>query len=358
MGRGGQSPPRPFREPRRNANVGDLVKSQTAFGTRLGRSLVGLFLVLAVGAVFGIAARQASAYGTYEHGGITTCAVCHQDGHTDRKPVNEVCNTCHPIYRVPSDSTTCWTCHTPGQDMSGFRNDAACTSVCHLPDGTNSYHAGHADRSATCSTCHPLTASLTDPGGSPHHTRRQPPAPLVASFVPVAAAVGNPVTLTGTGFIGAYAVSFNGTPATEFTVISGTQITAIVPVGATSGPIDVATPSGTGTSATSLDIITVVIAKVTLKVGTTSVALGRTMRLTGALTPVSIAESRVDLTVKFRTSGGWRTAGIGFATTASSGAYAWVYRPLRRGHYRVRATLAETAAHTAAHSRWAAFTVR
>lgn len=322
------------------------------------RSIVGLVLGLTVVAMLGIAAQQAMAYRTYVHGGIDSCAVCHLDGHTRWKPVNEVCNTCHPTYAVPSASTTCWTCHAPGQDMSGARTDASCTSACHLEDGTTITHVGHADRPATCSTCHPLTASLTDPAGSPHHTRPLPPAPTVAGFLPAAAAVGDAVTVTGTGFTGASAVAFNGASAIVFKVISGTRITAIVPAGASSGPITVATLGGTGTSATSLSVITFVKARVTLRVADTSVALGKIVRLSGALSPVSLAGSSVDIAVKLKSNGSWTTTRTTSASTGPTGAYAWVYRNLRKGSYRVRTTMAETAAHSAAHSQTVAFRVR
>jgi len=342
-----------------NANPGDLVNSQTAHSRRR-RSLVGLFLALAVFAGIGIAAPQALAYATYVHGSIDTygCEECHLNGHTLDPPVNEVCNTCHPGYALPSVSTMCWTCHAPGQDMSGARTDASCTAVCHLVDGTTSTHVAHTDRSSMCSTCHPLTASVTDAAGSPHHTLPRPPAPVLAAFLPTSGVVGDLVTLTGSGLIGAYAVSLNGTSATVFHLISGTQITAIVPGGATSGPIAVTTPGGTGTSATSLNVITAVTARVTLRAGTTSLLLGKTVRLTGALTPASLAGNRVHLIVKVRTNGEWTTARSAFLSTKKAGAYAWIYRPPRRGRYRVQATIAKTSAHSAAQSQRAAFTVR
>ena len=322
------------------------------------RSIVGLVLGLTVVAMLGIAAQQAMAYRTYVHGGIDSCAVCHLDGHTRWKPVNEVCNTCHPTYAVPSASTTCWTCHAPGQDMSGARTDASCTSACHLVDGTIITHVAHADRPATCTTCHPLTASLTDPAGSPHHTRPLPPAPAIAEFLPTSAAVGDRVTVTGASFAGARAVAFNGASATEFTVISDTRITALVPAGATSGPITVTTLGGSGTSATSLSVIVFVKAQLTLRAADTSVALGKTVRLTGKLMPASLAGSSVDITVKIESNGSWTTARTTSVSTGPTGAYAWVFRNLRRGSYRVRATVAETAAHSAAHSQTVAFRVR
>jgi hypothetical protein len=61
------------------------------------------------------------------------------------------------------------------------------------------------------------------------------PVPTITSFSPTSGSVGTVVTITGTGFLGASAVKFNGTVATTFTVNSDTQITATVPTGATTG---------------------------------------------------------------------------------------------------------------------------
>jgi cytochrome c peroxidase len=62
-------------------------------------------------------------------------------------------------------------------------------------------------------------------------------------FTPTFGPVGTGVTITGTNFIGATAVSFNGVAAT-FTVSPSGTITTTVPVGATTGPITVTTGSG------------------------------------------------------------------------------------------------------------------
>jgi hypothetical protein len=48
------------------------------------------------------------------------------------------------------------------------------------------------------------------------------------------------------------AVTFDGVPATTFSVASDSQLTAQVPDGASTGPIAVTTPLGTGTSPTDL----------------------------------------------------------------------------------------------------------
>ncbi|TML42416.1 MAG: hypothetical protein E6G27_04665 [Actinobacteria bacterium] len=83
-----------------------------------------------------------------------------------------------------------------------------------------------------------------------------PAAPLsISSFTPASAAVGAPVTLTGTGFTGLSSVAFNGITATVVTGLSDTSVTATVPAGATTGPITVTTPGATATSAASLTVI-------------------------------------------------------------------------------------------------------
>jgi hypothetical protein len=76
-------------------------------------------------------------------------------------------------------------------------------------------------------------------------------APMVVVFLPANGVVGTSVTITGTGFADSSAatgVAFNGTAATSFTVDSDTQITATVPVGATTGPVAVTDAEGTGAS--------------------------------------------------------------------------------------------------------------
>jgi len=56
---------------------------------------------------------------------------------------------------------------------------------------------------------------------------------------------GNSVTITGTGFTGATSVTFGGTPAVSYTVVSDTTITAVVPGGAAGATsVVVTTPAG------------------------------------------------------------------------------------------------------------------
>ena len=73
------------------------------------------------------------------------------------------------------------------------------------------------------------------------------PAPVIASFSPSSAITGTIVTITGNNFSNATGVGFGGTPATSFTVVSPTTITAVVGDGA-SGAVSVVTPGGTATT--------------------------------------------------------------------------------------------------------------
>jgi hypothetical protein len=72
--------------------------------------------------------------------------------------------------------------------------------------------------------------------------------PTLSSFSPTAAGTGQTVTISGTNFTGATIVSFGGTPATSFTVVSATSIAAVVGAGAT-GSVSVTTSNGIGSRA-------------------------------------------------------------------------------------------------------------
>ena len=79
--------------------------------------------------------------------------------------------------------------------------------------------------------------------------------PEITSFTPVSGPVGTSVTISGSNFLGATSVEFNGVSASfDPTGVTATSIVAIVPPGATTGTISVTTPSGTGTSAASFSV--------------------------------------------------------------------------------------------------------
>jgi hypothetical protein len=74
-------------------------------------------------------------------------------------------------------------------------------------------------------------------------------APTISSVVPASGTVGGgtSVLIVGSGFTGANAVNFGGTAASQFAVITDTQVTATTPAG--SGPVAVTITTAAGTSA-------------------------------------------------------------------------------------------------------------
>ncbi|HEY8029287.1 MAG TPA: IPT/TIG domain-containing protein [Gaiellaceae bacterium] len=72
--------------------------------------------------------------------------------------------------------------------------------------------------------------------------------PSISSFTPSSGPVGTPVTINGSHLTGVSAVSFNGTAAASFTVVSDTEIDAVVAPGTATGAITVTGPSGSRTT--------------------------------------------------------------------------------------------------------------
>ncbi len=62
--------------------------------------------------------------------------------------------------------------------------------------------------------------------------------------IPASGKVGSAVKILGTSLTGATSVTFNGVPTT-FSVVRASEITTTIPVGATSGEVQVMTPTGT-----------------------------------------------------------------------------------------------------------------
>jgi hypothetical protein len=73
------------------------------------------------------------------------------------------------------------------------------------------------------------------------------PTPTISSFSPQMAAKGQTVTISGTNFTGVRSVSFGGTTTAQFTVVSPSQIRAVVPANAKSDTIAVVNGSGRAT---------------------------------------------------------------------------------------------------------------
>ena len=231
----------------------------------------------------------------------------------------------------------CWTCHSPGQDMSASRTDAACVSACHLPGGSSSTHAAHPDRPATCTGCHPVTASPADRAGSAHHFV---PAPALAVVAPAAGLPGATVTLTGSHLRGAAAVSFNGVWALfarRLRRADHRRRAAARDVGARVGHH--ARRSGVEPPGLRRD----------------RDAVADRERPAGGLTREQARPDRRPALAheSLRRKGGpdrpapphgaWKTVSTALRATNATGAYAWEYPPARRGAYRARAAIARDA---------------
>jgi hypothetical protein len=78
--------------------------------------------------------------------------------------------------------------------------------------------------------------------------------PSITSFTPTNGPIGAVVTISGTNFVGVSSVSFNGTAATVFTIVSNSELHATVPNGTTTGPVAVTNAAGTATSAANFNV--------------------------------------------------------------------------------------------------------
>ncbi len=88
--------------------------------------------------------------------------------------------------------------------------------------------------------------TVTTPGGTATSAKEFVvivPAPAITKLSATSAKIGEAITLTGSNFKGVSAVTFNGVPAV-YKVVSSRRIDAIVPIGATTGPITVTTATG------------------------------------------------------------------------------------------------------------------
>ena len=96
--------------------------------------------------------------------------------------------------------------------------------------------------------------------------------PAVSSMAPTTGpgGGGTTVTFTGSGFLGATSVKFGATPATSFTVVSDTQLTAISPAGSGAVSVSLTTPNGVTPAGTFTYQATPVITQVSPNTGPTT----------------------------------------------------------------------------------------
>ena len=104
-------------------------------------------------------------------------------------------------------------------------------------------------------TTGPIT--LTSPGGSGSSQDAffVGLRPVVLGVSADSARISTAVDISGQYFTGATRVSFGGTGSAPFTIVSDTQLTAVIDSAATTGPITVTNPAGSGTSTFSFVVI-------------------------------------------------------------------------------------------------------
>ncbi len=176
----------------------------------------------------------------------------------------------------------------------------------------------------------------------------QPLAPLVVPTIsvstPFSGLAGVTVTLTGTCFTGVTAVTFGGVPASSFTVVSTTRITAVAPAGAGTVQIVVTTTGGTSngigfTYAIATPVISAVVPNQGALAGGNSVTLTGS-GFTGATTvrfgiaPAAFTTVSPTQVIAFAPAGGAGTVSVTISTpggTSAGVAYAYVTAPALSG---------------------------
>lgn len=134
-----------------------------------------------------------------------------------------------------------------------------------------------------------------------------PPPPVITTLNPGIATPGSAVSISGSGLRFATKVAFNG-KTSNFTVVSDTSITAMVPAGATTGPVSITTPGGTAASTTPL---TINASAITVAVSPGSATVMPNVALTLTATVTGTANTAVSWAI---TSGGGTLSGANGST--------------------------------------------
>ena len=120
--------------------------------------------------------------------------------------------------------------------------------------------------------------SIVTGGGTATSTAAFTVDPVITGLSPTSGAECSAVNVAGSGFSGVTSAAFNGTVAPVLSS-SDAQIATLVPVGASSGPVSVTTPSGTAASSVAFTVLNP--AAATAGVSPTSGAEGSTVVITG-----------------------------------------------------------------------------
>ncbi|MGW5443166.1 IPT/TIG domain-containing protein [Streptomyces asiaticus] len=132
-----------------------------------------------------------------------------------------------------------------------------------------------------------VQVTVTGPGGTSNgvsYSYVAVAAPVLTSVSPAQGPVGggNTVTLSGSGLMGATAVRFGAVNATSFTVVSATQITAVVPSGSGTVQVTVTGPGGTSNGVSYAYVAVAAPALTSVSPGQGPVGGGNTVMLSGS----------------------------------------------------------------------------
>jgi len=97
--------------------------------------------------------------------------------------------------------------------------------------------------------------TVTTSGGTLTSNKNFRVTPVIKKFTPTSGPVGTTVVIMGVSLMQTTQVSFGGVPATNFTVNSDTQVTALVPTGALTGKIEITTAGGIAKSPAKFTVI-------------------------------------------------------------------------------------------------------
>jgi hypothetical protein len=326
------------------------------------------------------------------------CTVCHSGGFTSRQTAG-------------SATRTCWTCHDANEDMSAVQSAAGCgTAAAGAACHNTQAHFG--STVAACTTCHGTVTGISDPGTSEHHNTTVNNDPtcgtchgtLHAEYVageacttchggyetthPVPATVAAPtVVLAAKPLI----VKYGLTTIVSGSVKSGTAGLAGKTVALQAKPVGSADFAAVTTATTAADgayafvaqsptmlttyrvvtyggVVNTTVVKPSLKildvkvrpdltiaVSKTKFLLGGKVTIKGKVTPARPG-GIVKLTIQRKISGVWKNATtVKSRTLSATSTYSYTYKPLKRGSYRVKASIAATtelAAYTTAYKTW------
>jgi Bacterial Ig-like domain (group 3)/Galactose oxidase, central domain len=105
--------------------------------------------------------------------------------------------------------------------------------------------------------------------------------PYISSISPSTGAIGTQVTLNGANFGVSGTVTFNGIPATNTTWVSSTSVQAVVPLGATSGPVTITTNNDYSAYGTTSNNVLFTVTQPNAAATTTTLVLTPTTSWTG-----------------------------------------------------------------------------